>query len=164
MKERTLSALIVSCLAVVVGWQINALSATRDLTTPFIENRGQLPGDIRYYATIRNGYCGITNDGRLIYSLADSENRYLLSEHFVSARDIHVNGESLAVTRVNYLKGSPARHSTDIPTYNSVGFGEIYDGIELRLGRSENNVEKVFVVKPFADPGASWRNFKEFWL
>ncbi|HHT9106715.1 MAG TPA: SBBP repeat-containing protein, partial [Candidatus Wujingus californicus] len=39
-----------------------------------------------------------------------------------------------------------------ISTYDSVNLGEIYDGIELKLRAYGNNVEKLFCVKPGADP------------
>ncbi|MDO8095059.1 MAG: SBBP repeat-containing protein, partial [Candidatus Brocadiales bacterium] len=41
---------------------------------------------------------------------------------------------------------------TNISTYDSVNLGEIYDGIELKLRAYGNNVEKLFCVKPGADP------------
>src|SRR3972149_9649394 len=36
--------------------------------------------------------------------------------------------------------------------YDSVNLGEIYDGIELKLRAYGNNVEKLFCIKPGADP------------
>ena len=40
----------------------------------------------------------------------------------------------------------------NIPTYEVVTLGEVYEGIELKLKAYGNNVEKLFYVKPGADP------------
>ena len=39
-------------------------------------------------------------------------------------------------------------------TYEVVSLGEVYQGIDLRLKAYGKNVEKIFTVKPGADPGA----------
>jgi hypothetical protein len=64
-----------------------------------------------------------------------------------------VKGEERATTRVSYFKGNdPGKWRSNIPTYNLVSFGEIYEGIELKLKAYGNNVEKLFFVEPDAEP------------
>ena len=64
-------------------------------------------------------------------------------------------GVDKAQTKVNYFKGSDKnKWKTDISTYNAVSLGEVYKGIDLSLKAYGKNVEKVFVVKPGADPKA----------
>ena len=76
-----------------------------------------------------------------------------LKEQFVGAKIKAIQGEDPSVTKVNYFKdGDPEKWQTDISTYGRVNLGEIYEGIDLRLKAYGNNVEKLFCVKPGADP------------
>lgn len=77
----------------------------------------------------------------------------VLKEQFVSAKVKAIQGEGPSVTKVNYFKGKdPSKWKTDISTFETVSLGEVYDGIELKLKAYGNNVEKLFCVKPGADP------------
>ena len=63
-------------------------------------------------------------------------------------------GIERAPTRVNYFIGNdPTRWRTNIPAYQSVNLGEVYDGIEVALFADDRSVEKVFTIAPGADPG-----------
>ncbi|MDR4508143.1 MAG: SBBP repeat-containing protein [Candidatus Brocadiaceae bacterium] len=65
-----------------------------------------------------------------------------------------IQGRDRALTKVNYFRGSnPSRWKTDIATYDVITLGEVYEGIELRLKAYGNTVEKLFYVRPGADPG-----------
>src|SRR3990167_9031142 len=76
-----------------------------------------------------------------------------LKEELVGARIKAIHGEEPSVTKVSYFKGNdPSKWKTNISTYDSVNLGEIYDGIELKLRAYGNNVEKLFTVKPGANP------------
>ena len=76
-----------------------------------------------------------------------------LREEFVGARVKTIQGEDPSVTKVNYFKGSdPSKWKTNVSTYDAVSLGDVYDGIELKLKAYGNNVEKLFCVKPGADP------------
>ncbi len=80
-----------------------------------------------------------------------------LREHLVGAKIGEVGGEGRAETRVNYFKGNdkgndPEKWKTDVSTYDMVNLGEVYEGIDLKLKAYGDNVEKLFCVKPGADP------------
>jgi len=76
-----------------------------------------------------------------------------LREEFVDAKVNAIQGEYPSVTKVNYFKGNdPSKWKTNVSTYDIVSLGDIYDGIELRLKAYGNNVEKLFCVKPGANP------------
>ena len=64
-----------------------------------------------------------------------------------------VKGESQAVTRVSYFRGNDrSKWQSNIPSYDVVSLGEVYEGIEVKLKAYGNNVEKLFYVKPGAKP------------
>lgn len=64
-----------------------------------------------------------------------------------------IKGEGKAVTQVSYFNGKDSsKWKTGISTYETITFGEIYPGIELKLKTHGDNVEKLFYVKPNADP------------
>jgi hypothetical protein len=76
-----------------------------------------------------------------------------LKEQFVGAKVKTIQGEEKSVTKVNYFKGKDAsKWKTDISTYDVINLGEVYDGIELKLKAYGSNVEKLFCVKPGANP------------
>src|SRR3990167_7528418 len=77
-----------------------------------------------------------------------------LKEQFVGAKVKTIQGEEKSVTKVNYFKGKdPSKWKTNISTYDVINLGKVYEGIELKLKAYGSNVEKLFYVKPGADPG-----------
>jgi len=77
-----------------------------------------------------------------------------LKEQFIGGKIIGIRGGEQSATIVNYFKGNdPSKWKSSISTYNVVDMGEVYDGIGLSLKAHGNNVEKLFTVKPGADPG-----------
>ncbi len=76
-----------------------------------------------------------------------------LKEELVGAKVKAIQGEDPSVTKVSYFKGNdPSKWKTNISTYDAVNLGEVYKGISLKLRAYGNNVEKLFCVKPGADP------------
>ena len=106
-----------------------------------------------------NGVCNATpipnnkNETHPRPLLVERRNGVALKEEFVGARINSIHGEDASVTKVSYFKGKDSsKWKTNIPTYDAVNLGEIYDGIELKLRAYGNNVEKLFCVKPGASP------------
>ncbi len=78
----------------------------------------------------------------------------VLKEEIVGGRIDMIKGEKKSITTVNDFRGNdPSKWKNRIQTYEVVTFGEVYEGIELKLKAYGNNVEKLFYVKPGADPG-----------
>src|SRR3990167_1707261 len=85
--------------------------------------------------------------------LLEGRSGVALKEQFVGAKTRTIQGEEKSVTKVSYFKGNdPSQWKTNISTYGVVSLGEVYDGIELKLKAYGNNVEKLFCVKPDANP------------
>ncbi|MDQ7786209.1 MAG: SBBP repeat-containing protein, partial [Thermodesulfovibrionales bacterium] len=129
------------------------------LHMPFIENKGQIQdSDIKYYVETFAGIVRITQNGVIVYALADSgtdnaRQGIVIREHLQKTLRTKISGEDEASTKVNYFKGNnPVKWLNNIPTYNELNFGEIYKLIELKLKASGNNIEKIFLVRPGGNP------------
>jgi len=76
-----------------------------------------------------------------------------MKETLIGGRVQEITGNEKAVTKVSYFKGNdPSQWKTNISAYDVVSLGEVYDGIELKLKAYGDNVEKLFCVKPGANP------------
>lgn len=133
---------------------------------PFIANEGQIGDEhVRFYATTFTGALYVTNRGEVVYVLSSSEPRtgrehlanipmktLLIREKLVGSSSLVPEGKEKAETKVNYFIGNDKnKWRTDIATYNEVGLGEVYQGIDLKLKAYGKNVEKIFTIKPGAD-------------
>ena len=79
--------------------------------------------------------------------------RLVLTETLVDARAPKVEGEGSSATNVSYFRGDdPSRWTRSAPTHDLVSLGEVYPGVELRLKAYGRNVEKIFRVRPGAEP------------
>ena len=86
-------------------------------------------------------------------SIGEPKSGVVLREEFVGTKVKTIQGEQPSVTKVNYFKGNdPSKWKTNISTYDVINLGEVYHGIELKLKAYGSNVEKLFYVKPGADP------------
>ena len=47
---------------------------------------------------------------------------------------------------------NPKKWRTNISSFNTIEFGEIYKGVNLKLRASGNNVEKIFYIQPNINP------------
>ncbi len=119
---------------------------------PFIENKGQTNEKVAYYAKTFGGTVFVTKKGEIVYSLPAEENKVaVIKEVFPNIKEVKVEGEKRAITKVNYFKGSKENWKRDIPTYEAVRVGEVAQGVDLKLKAYGGNVEKLFYVKPGAE-------------
>jgi len=139
------------------------------LQIPFIANEGQMNKEVSFYAKTFGGNAYVTQKGDMVYSFyskIDPEDKatdsastpenikgVTLKEILVGASGTSPQGNDRAKTKVNYFIGNDrSKWKTDIPSYNSVDFGDVYKGINLCLKAYGKTVEKVFTVQPGADP------------
>jgi len=98
-------------------------------------------------------YCPNCLLSNLSYNNRQNTQGVAIKETLVGGRVQEITGNEKAVTKVSYFKGNdPSQWKTNISTYDVVSLGEVYDGIELKLKAYGNNVEKLFCVKPDANP------------
>jgi hypothetical protein len=123
------------------------------VSVPFIVNDGQLDLAVAFYAPTFAGTIYVTRDGRIVHSLSGGENHgWSLTETAIGGT-ARPKGERQAETHVSYFIGNdPARWRRGIGTYESVSLGEIWPGVSVSLKAQGKNVEKLFTVRPGADP------------
>ena len=141
------------------------MQTMQNLQIPFIANAGQIDNDVGFYANTFAGQVSVTRGGEIVYSLPKVENgqtgragvvrAVTLKEELIGGKTGGLVGEERAAGRVNYFIGNnPSGWKTNVSTYNVVSLGEVYEGIELEVKAHGNNVEKLFSVKPNANPEA----------
>src|SRR5215831_8498155 len=127
---------------------------------PFLLNEGQIDNAVRFYAKAFGGATYVTKAGEIVYDLPKKEERngtrgWSLTERLIGGTINSVDGEEKASTNVSYLLGvEESKWKTDIPAYERVTMGEVYDGIAFKLRATGESVEKIFYVKPGANPEA----------
>ncbi|AKB33736.1 cell surface protein [Methanosarcina siciliae HI350] len=127
---------------------------------PFVQNQGQQPEAVKFYADTFYGTAYIT-DTDLTHSVAVTKDNVTcgvaLKEQFVTADGTVISltpqGEYPAETKVSYFLGNDSsKWQTGLSTYKIVSLGELYPGITVIAKAHGNNVEKLFSVAPGADP------------
>ena len=130
------------------------------VSIPFIENRGQISKEVKFYAKTFGGTVFITGDGNIIYSLSEFSKEkkvtkgVVIKESFSEEKVIrNIKGEEKSITKVNIFKGKDSKKwLKNIPTFERINLGEIHKGIEVKVKAYGNNVEKIFYVKAGANP------------
>ncbi|MCP4693857.1 MAG: hypothetical protein GY859_37830, partial [Desulfobacterales bacterium] len=147
---------------------------------PFIANKRQMDESVLFYANTFGGTVFVTREGKIVYSLPFREKEenagkapgeapglpgsdkikkitkgVALREELVKGSVKRIRGEGAAATKVTFLKGrDPSKWKRDVGAYEMVSLGEVYDGVDVKLRAHGNNVEKLFFIRPGADPGA----------
>ncbi len=124
---------------------------------PFVENQGQSDPAVSHYVPTLGGTIFVSRDGELVLSLpaekAAPGKHVVLRERLIGAKAPELRGLEPTSTRVSsYIGDDPRRWATDLPTFGSLSFGEIYEGISLQLRAFGKSIEKVFTVAPGANP------------
>jgi hypothetical protein len=137
----------------------HVMERLRGLQIPFITNRGQADEEVSYYADIFGGTFFVTRSGEMVYALRTGKSevrseklevgRVVLKERLVGSRAITPEGKDRAEARIHYFIGNDqGKWKTDLPTYDAVSMGEVYENIDLSLKAYGKKVEKVFTVHP----------------
>ena len=127
---------------------------------PWVKNSGQWGEDILYVAHTFTGNIIINKSQEIIYALpVDSTSGYVLKERFVGEkkkRNLEApSGEKRNISVFNYFIGNDqSSWQTNVPAYEVLNLGETWEGIDLKLNANNNNVEKLFYVKPNIDPAS----------
>ncbi len=128
------------------GTQANAV-----LQIPFIENRGQINEQVKYYAELSGGSFFVDAEGVMTYKLQTGDKTFAIKESLIEANTSDLSAIDPTSAKINYLVGNDKNWRTDLNTYNTINFNNIYEGISLDLVAKRSNIEKIFSVNPGAD-------------
>jgi len=158
--------LILSTQLIIAKDNANDLpGGTNAASVPFIKNIGQQNEKVSFYAQTFGGTVFISYEGEIIYSLPKGLNETAenaksnVRSSGISLREFFRNGSpetpvgcEEAITKVNHFRGSDVdQWKSNIPTFESVSLGEVFEGIEVKLRAYGKNVEKLFYVSPESD-------------
>jgi uncharacterized repeat protein (TIGR02543 family) len=133
-----------------------------DLERGWVKNEGQWDQRALFSAPGYFGTTWITKDGELLHVAVKKEEckekacpskGWVISERWVGGKVQAIKGEEELETKVSYFIGNdPSKHRTGLSTYRYVSLGEVWSGVEVQLKATQKTVEKLFYVKPGADP------------
>jgi len=119
----------------------------------WVKNEGQWDERALFSAPGYFGTTWITKDGELLHVAIKGKESWVISERWVGGKVQAIKGEEELQTKVSYFIGNdPSKHRSNLPTYRYVSLGEVWSGIEVKLKATQKTVEKLFYVKPGADP------------
>ncbi len=135
----------------------------------FIANQGQLDEVVSYYVQGSDKTLYFTPQG-LTFSLAvpaseedeaqkiadgsvseNSTERWTVKLDYLGAREVIPQGEAETEAVISYFKGDPEDWKTGIPTYSSVIYQSLWEGIDLKYSGNQDQLKQEFVLAPGAD-------------
>jgi hypothetical protein len=128
----------------------------------WVKNEGQWDQRALFSAPGYFGNTWVTKDGELLHVAVKKEEckekacpskSWVISERWVGGKVQAIKGEEELQTKVSYFIGNdPSKHKSGLPTYRYVSLGEVWSGVEVQLKATQKTVEKLFYIKPGADP------------
>src|SRR3989338_438999 len=130
----------------------NTLDQTKlnTLQIPFIQNNGQAYSQVKFYANMFSGTVFVTDDD-LTYVIQKNDTALVVKEQFLSTYDVSPIGLEKSTASVSYFKGEQENWQSEIPTFNVLSLGQIWNSIDVNLKVHGNNVEKIYMVNPGAN-------------
>ncbi|MBI5341996.1 MAG: SBBP repeat-containing protein, partial [Deltaproteobacteria bacterium] len=126
---------------------------------PFQENAGQFPSDVAFGARMFAGSVFVTREGGLVYSLygrpggTTPGKARVLRETLVGGKAWEISGEDPSSARISRFAGKdPAKWVRGIRAWDTVRLDQVYRGVDVRLKARGGSIEKIFHVRPGADP------------
>ena len=119
------------------------------LPLSFIRNDGQIDERIRFYEKGSGHGTFFSKEG-----ISISLNSDLVKLTFLNAnKSPEIVALNQQTGKVNYFTGNnPAKWKTNIPTFSSVLYKEVYPGIDIKFYGNNSQMEYDIIVQPGADP------------
>lgn len=123
---------------------------------PFIQNQGQINNEkVKFYANFFSGTIFVTDD-YLSYGIMDKKKKgqeiasggYVFNEKFLNANNLSPEGKDKFSSNISYFKGTEENWKSNIPSYGTVQFREIWNNIDVELKSYGKNMEKLFYIRP----------------
>mgnify|MGYP001133296490 CR=1 FL=1 len=114
----------------------------------FIENKGQIPGDISFFKDGNPKYALMDDSISITLDQANRGNTVVLE--FPGSTPEPPKGSDPLSTRLNYFLGPNSL--IDVPTYQNVVYKDLYNLIDLRVYSKGDRLKYDFIVHPGGDP------------
>src|SRR3989338_1960250 len=142
------------------GTSLSEVVSSTRLGSFFIQNQGQAPGEIVFYAKQGNGGVYFLKDRLLFENIypvpsedgkSKKERRVTYYMRFLGASPQGVlSGREPSETEVNYFSGESA--NTDIATFQKLMYTNIYPNIDIEFFFTEKGIKYNIFVRPGGDP------------
>jgi len=129
-----------------------ALNLFRELPLYFIENKGQVNGEVKYYAKLSGMNVYFTEEG-IVYQFIRKEAEMAKVENiivkFVGAnKKVKIEGLEESEAKVNYFIGNnPEKWIREARTYKKVIYRELYPNIDLVIYGKEGKIKNEYRVR-----------------
>jgi len=164
--------LLIVLVLIVNGY--NSAFASGNNGIIFIENKGQFPEQVRFYAEIPGGMLFI-EENTLTYSFKDPNqttrnvhllnpktrpskgeisNHYALKVRFIEANsNVDMQGKNTSMAKYNYFYGNePDKWATGARGFKKILIKEIYSGVNLEISSANNQLKYDLLLEPGANP------------
>ncbi len=122
------------------------------LPLSFIENQGQVSGDVRFMVKASHETIYFT-PSNVLFALSSKNNTSIVKMSFEGAKPGQLAGEGLLPGTANFFIGNnSSKWVTDISTYSTIRYENLYPGIDLVFKGTEGNLKHELQLKPGADP------------
>jgi hypothetical protein len=139
--------------------------------TGFVANLGQaVNSDVRFYLTAGPLQVGFAKDHVLIVAAqgSTSARAVLVRVTFVNANSVSPVGTGPLPYSTNFFLGQdPARWMTDVPSYQTVSYPGLYDGVDLVYSAAASGAKYTFLLAPGANPAdieMRYQGIEALWL
>ncbi|GEM_PF-2829693 len=133
-----------------VGAYSPACDVLDRLPLSFVENRGQVDGEVRYVARADGNAFYLTDEALVVATSGGRTVRVRFASHPTTPV-----ARAPQAARFNYFLGNdPSRWTTNAPGWGEVAYEGLLPGIDLVYRGDHGRVKYEFVVAPGADPSA----------
>lgn len=124
------------------------------LPIAFVENRGQADSPAAFLS-VGSGIQAHFETSAITLDLASAEHHAAVRLHLEGASErTELRGEELRAATYNYLRGASERHRSGVPSYGSLVWSEVGEGLDLRVRDGGGLLEYDLLVEPGADLAA----------
>jgi len=128
-----------------------------DLPLSFMPNNGQTVAGVEFHLKAENNEIYFTDKNEIVFNAVKERDGELVNDvvisKFVGAKeDTRITGENQLGGIANFLTESSGTSVTNVPTFASIRYDDLYSGIDLIFSGKEGKMKRDLVVEPGADP------------
>ncbi len=120
----------------------------------FIQNKGQVDQNVAYFEMGKDHATYFTPEGIYLKLIKKGNEATWVKLSLQDANKTPtIIAEDLQPTTINYLRGgNPGQWQKNVPTYGTVRYEDIYEGIDIRFYGNNRELEYDIIVEPGIDP------------